>query len=72
MVLLALVALTIGVVTVLFKYFKPKSYFGVERNNTVAYNNSIYGFEGGKVMIIQPYLFIRHILVKNLSFTYKL
>ena len=46
--LLILVALTIGVVAVLFKYFKPKSYFGVERTDTVAYNNSIYGFEGGK------------------------
>ncbi len=50
-VLLALVALTISVVAVLFKYLKLKSYFGVERNNTVAYNNSIYGCEGGKVIL---------------------
>ncbi len=48
-VLLAVVALTIGVVAVLFKFFELKSYFGVERNDTVAYNNSIYGYEGGKV-----------------------
>ncbi len=55
-VLLALVALTIGVVAVLFKYLKPKkSYFGVERNNTVTYNNSIYGHQDGKVVVIQPY-----------------
>ncbi len=48
-VLLALIALTIGVVAVLFKYLKPKSYFGVEENNGVIRNNTLFnGFERGE------------------------
>ena len=44
-----LLALTIGVVAVLFKYLKPKSYFGVEENNGVIRNNTLFnGFERGE------------------------